>query len=199
MTGKIEGDSLQDGAVLIFCLIFLLVLTMMSASSMESSILEEKISGSMLDYSKAFHAAEAALRAGETSLSGLNLRPDGSIDGGTGIWQKNAMDPDLLNSISWWSEPARNNADWWTGTAFVLAEFTGPVVVPAYTIEAYASAFLPALETDEELVERALYRVTARGTGGQDSTIVHLQSIFAMTISIDSIESAGRQSWRQLE
>ena len=41
------ANGRQKGAVLIFCLVFLLVLTMMGVSSMESAVLEERMAGNM--------------------------------------------------------------------------------------------------------------------------------------------------------
>lgn len=203
MTGKIK-DRLETGyrhrgAVLVFCLVFLLVLTMMSAASMESSILEEKMTGNMFDHGKAFHAAEAALQTGEARLSADGFRSDASSDGRTGIWGKNAMDPDLHNSIPWWSESARDEADWWNETAVLLVDFPELAVSPAYIIEEYASAVAPALETGQENTEHVFYRVTARGTGGQDSTVVQLQSVIALSNSSVSTFPKGRKSWRQLD
>jgi len=196
--GRIGTECQQCGAVLIYCLVFLLVLTMMSVTSMESSILEEKMAGNMFDYDKAFNAAEAALHSGEARLSIDVLRPDASRDGSTGIWQKNAMDPDELNSIPWWAEPARSNVDWWSESAVVLGDFRGLAVFPAYIIEEYASIGAPLLETGAEHNEYVFYRITARGTGGQDSTVVHLQSVFALSKSSVSTALEGRKSWRQL-
>jgi type IV pilus assembly protein PilX len=199
MKPGLEAGHRQLGAVLIFCLVFLFVLTMMSVASMESSILEEKMAGNMFDYDKAFHAAEAALQTGEARLSAQGFQSDASSEGSTGIWGNNAMDPEVFNSIPWWNEPARNKADWWNETAVLLADFPGLAVSPAYIIEEYASAVLAALETGAEDTEYVFYRVTARGTGGQDSTVVQLQSFFARSNSSVSAALNGRKSWRQLD
>ncbi len=198
LPGKFAIECGQRGAVLIFCLVFLLVLTMMNTASMESSILEEKMTGNMLDYARAFHAAEAALHAGESMLSGETFRPDASSDGSTGVWEKNVMDPDLFNSIPWWSESARHNSDWWSESGSLLGSFPELAVIPAFIIEEIMSVSSPAIEAGAENVEHDFYRVTARGTGGQDSTIVQLQSVFA-TSSIAGAAPEGRQSWRQLD
>ena len=165
---------------------------------MESSILEEKMAGNMLDYGKAFQAAEAALQAGEARLSAGIFRPDVSSDGSTGIWGKNAMDTDLFNSIPWWNESARNKTDWWSETGSVLVGFPGLAVPPAYIIEEIISVSSHSNETGADDAH-VFYRVTARGTGGQDSTIVQLQSVFATNNSSIGMAPEGRQSWRQLD
>ena len=53
----------QRGAVLVFCLVFLAVLTMMGVSGMESTTLEERMASNMVDHELAFNSAESALQA----------------------------------------------------------------------------------------------------------------------------------------
>ncbi|MCG8432639.1 MAG: PilX N-terminal domain-containing pilus assembly protein, partial [Gammaproteobacteria bacterium] len=71
----------QQGAILVFCLIFLTVLTMMGVSGMESTTLEERMSANMVDKERAFNAAETALQAGEAWLITQNTLPITSTDG----------------------------------------------------------------------------------------------------------------------
>ena len=56
----------QKGSSLIICMLFLLLLTIMGVSSMQSSTLQEKMVGNALEDNRALQAAEAALRAGES-------------------------------------------------------------------------------------------------------------------------------------
>jgi type IV pilus assembly protein PilX len=185
----------QRGALLIFCLVFLLVLTIMSAASMESSILEEKMTGNMLDHGTAFQAAEVALRAGELMVSGADSRPGVSIDGSTGVWSRNAPDTGFSNAIPWWSEHTRNDALWWADSAVTFPGLSHLAAAPAAIIEEYAVA--PVNEVPSEVC--VFYRVTARGTGVQFSTLVHLQSVFAVNYGGADTFCTGRQSWRQLD
>ena len=69
-TPKLASRCRQKGAVLIFCLVFLAILTMLGVSGMESTILEERMSGNMRDYTLAFQAAESALKNAEAWLVG---------------------------------------------------------------------------------------------------------------------------------
>lgn len=68
--------SHERGFVLVTAVIFLLVLTILSLSSMSTTILEEKMTGSYRDRQLAFEAAEAALRDGELDVFS-NLRVSG--------------------------------------------------------------------------------------------------------------------------
>jgi type IV pilus assembly protein PilX len=196
MIGMRSTIKRQRGALLIFCLVFLLVLTMMSAASMESSILEEKMTGNMLDYGMAFAAAEGALRAAELRVSGAVARPDASTDGSTGVWRRNAPDSDFQNSLPWWSESTRNNALWWNESALLFSGVSHLAAAPAGVIEEYAT--FPGV--NEEASEMCVfYRITARGTGAQISTVVHLQSVFAINYDGGRDACTGRHSWRQLD
>ncbi len=58
----------QKGSSLIICMLFLLLLTIMGVSSMQSSTLQEKMVGNALEDNRALQAAEAALRAGEAAV-----------------------------------------------------------------------------------------------------------------------------------
>ena len=70
-----NGQRQQRGAILIFCLVFLLILTMMGVASMESTVLEERMAGNTRDTAIAFQAAEAALRDARRDLNGIAARP----------------------------------------------------------------------------------------------------------------------------
>jgi type IV pilus assembly protein PilX len=53
--------SKQDGAVLIFSIILLLVMTLLGLSSLNTSTIQEKVSANSLDYNRVFQAAESAV------------------------------------------------------------------------------------------------------------------------------------------
>lgn len=58
----------QNGSALIIGLIFLVTLTLLGVTAMQSTTLEEKMAGNQRDRSVAFQAAETALRDGESFL-----------------------------------------------------------------------------------------------------------------------------------
>lgn len=171
----------QRGAVLIFCLIFLLVLTLMGVSSMESTIMEERMAGNMQDYGAAFQAAESALTEAEHWLGLQALWPTSSSNGSTGVWVRESMDPDAGNSIPWWWEPARNNNAWWQANARVAPGSPGLATAPRFIIEEYRVATVGesvALGTGIQDRTRVFHRITARGVGRDASSVVQLQSTY---------------------
>ncbi|MDT8427358.1 MAG: PilX N-terminal domain-containing pilus assembly protein [Pseudomonadales bacterium] len=174
----------EAGAVLIFCLVFLLILTMMGVSSMESTILEERMAGNMQDHGRAFQAAEAALQAGEEWLAGELFWPATSNDGSTPAWLRDTLDPVAGNSVPWWNEPGRNNNTWWRDNAISLNGFGSLAENPGYIIEEYFTATEGesiAIGTGTQNRVQVFHRVTARGIGENESTVVQLQSTFVKT------------------
>lgn len=171
----------QKGAVLIFCLVFLLVLTLMGVSSMESTILEERMAGNMQDYGAAFQAAESALTEAEQWLAGQAIWPTSSADGSTGVWVRDAMDPDTGNSTPWWRESTRNTNAWWQANARAATGSPELAAAPRFIIEEYrvaTSGESLALGTGVQDRSRVFHRITARGVGRSASSVVQLQSTY---------------------
>lgn len=164
MTGS---GGKQNGAVLIFCLVFLTILTLMGVSGMESTILEERMSGNMQDNNTAFQAAESALKVAEAWLSASASRPATSDDGSTVVWELDAMDPDTDDTTGWWSDSDRD-ASWWSSNAQAATGMQGIASQPLYIIEEFSSAG-----------NRTFHRITARGVGQNSAAAVKLQSIYA--------------------
>ena len=80
----------QEGAVLVFGLILLLVLTLLGVSTMNGSIFDEKMAGNAINGNYAFQASESALREGELWLRDSTIPPLKTVAGSSGVWQKNA-------------------------------------------------------------------------------------------------------------
>ena len=66
----------QRGMALVLSLIFLAIVTMLSLSSMQGAITQDRMASSQRDYGVAFQAAEAALSEAETLLQ--NGAPPGN-------------------------------------------------------------------------------------------------------------------------
>ena len=148
----------QRGVVLIVALVVLLVLSLLGISSMQGTVMEERMAGNMYDRNLAFQAAEAALRAGEAdAAAGVNIAYDVSL--------ASIVAPvDLDYDANW---PA--TAEDYSGT---LAGLSTP---PEYIIERQRP--LPPLEADQPL-QPPLMRVSARATGRNGTSVVVLQSIY---------------------
>lgn len=170
----------QRGAILIFCLVFLAVLTMLGVSGMESTILEERMAGNMRDHSMAFQAAESALKRAEAWLDIQVTLPTKASDGSARVWDEDSMDPSGVDSVYWWSD---SNIDegWWNTNSVPLEGFQGIVTQPQYIIEEYHTATSGqsiGIGNGETNMTRVFHRVTARGVGATASAEVLLQSTF---------------------
>lgn len=71
--------NLQQGMALLMSLVFVLLLSLIGVSSMQSATLQEKMAGSIMQRNQSFQRAEAALRVGERSIQG-EARCGGSAD-----------------------------------------------------------------------------------------------------------------------
>ncbi|SQF97871.1 type IV pilus assembly protein PilX [Paucimonas lemoignei] len=65
----------QRGMVLVVSLVFLLLITTLGVSSMQSATLQEKMASSLSFRNQSFQMAEAVLRAAESTLSSTSIMP----------------------------------------------------------------------------------------------------------------------------
>ncbi|WP_016915312.1 PilX N-terminal domain-containing pilus assembly protein [Vreelandella stevensii] len=79
----------QQGMALVLSLIFLAIVTILSLSSMQGAMTQDRMASSQRDHSIAFQAAEAALREGETRLQN-GAAPSGG-------WSTHTMNMAQLN------------------------------------------------------------------------------------------------------
>jgi len=174
MMNNIQPLKKQQGAVLFVSLIILLLMTLIGISGMQTTVLEEKMSGNFKDRVMSFEAGESALRAAEEYL------------------RVTLVMPSFAANENGFYEPTSSGAARWLVTDWQFAvPGTGddPIVyggslnsiatAPTYIIEE-----MPAinesggsLETGVVL-ENRYYRITTRATGGTDTAIVMLQSTY---------------------
>ena len=197
----------QQGVVLITGLIILVLLTILGLTASRSILLEERMAGNMKDQNVAFQAAEAALRMGESYLTGASLGtfvldtdaahlakfPTGlyaaTLSTTTERWEQAVWDD--AGSVAYPRTPAN----------LLVATVTpaGAAAPPRYIIEdmsttlkcttnstsscAIAPVSLKKLdeESKDETVALAgagIFRVTARGVGTSTNTIAYVQSYY---------------------
>lgn len=171
------GSTKQQGAVLVFCLIFLTVLTLMAVSGMDTSIVEERMAGNMQDYNQAFQAAEVALEEAEEWLFGQVELPLTSNNGATTVWLADSPDPDSDND-GWWLE---RDTNWWNTNADAAAGLEQVAAQPQYIIEEFFTSTAGqslAIGTGEVSSTRVVHRITTRGIGGSENAEVLLQSTY---------------------
>lgn len=168
----------------------LFVLTLIGVSAINTTTMEEKMSGNTRNRQIAFQAAETAVRAAELKITNEVNNPtvqfsatqtdneSGYYALGQGPSSSEALDP------TWWST-ATNTSISYSGTLQDIS------TAPKYTIE-----YLGETKQDEA-TDIALYggeennggqgsihtfRITSRGTGLTDNAVVVIQSHFGKRI-----------------
>ena len=164
----------QQGAVLIVSLVFMLLLTIVSVASMKSATLQERMAGNSKDINLAFQAAEAALRDGESLLAQVSVGP---FDGSNGLY---LSCPDPSDSKQACQEPdweEANSSGWKIVTAGTVSDVSRQ---PEYIIEEMVSVSgaSEALDSDLPVVSEGYYRITARGYGASDRSMVVLSTTY---------------------
>lgn len=170
----------QRGVVLIVCLVFLALLTLMGMSGMDNSVTEERMASNMQDYNQAFEAAEVAVEQGEAWLSARIGLPTSNAAGTADVWSVNGPDPDT-DGMGWWLE---RDATWWAANANAVSGVGAVSAQPRYVIEEIFTSTdgqSLAMGTGELSQTRVLHRVTARGVGSSGSSEVLLQSTYIRT------------------
>lgn len=150
---------------------------------MESTTLEERMSGNMRDYTIAFQSAESGLKAAEAWLMNQVNRPIVSGDGSTPVWSENAMDPANDDGQYWWEHANMNNT-WWNNNGDAVNDVAQVAAPPRYIIEEYRSADSGqsiSIGAGEASTPRVFHRITSRGVGLNAATAVTVQSTFVQS------------------
>ena len=86
--GQFEGwaRDRQRGTVLVVGLVVLLVMTLLGITSMQNTVLEERMAGNVLDRNLAFHAAEAGIQLALSFIEGRGKPPMADGTGSQNVW-----------------------------------------------------------------------------------------------------------------
>jgi len=158
----------QQGAALLFSLIFLLVLTVIGVASMNDTIVQGKMAGAIQDSNVALQGVETAVRAAEEYIDGLGTV--GDFGASAGLYSEGAIvdgDGDELDFYA--------SSTWTNAYSIEAGAIAGQAEQPRYLIEL-------AGEVTSDDTELALnintyshesgggqilgFRIVARGTGG---------------------------------
>lgn len=174
--GRAARHSGQRGMALITALIFLLVLTLLGITGMQSSTLEERMAGYAQDRERAFQAAEAALRDAGEYLLVVNLP---AFNGSNGLYPvAEPGNPDVWKSVDWTNDSeSRRIGEWTGGTNVTFAKLERQ---PRYVIEELPASSLgsgESLDASQPQIS-VMYRITAQGWGSSEHTVVQLQQVF---------------------
>lgn len=149
-----NGLKHQQGAALIFALVFLLMLTLIGVTASKVTGLEERMAGNTRERDLAFEAAEAALRdAAQRLTTGVN--PAAFRASATAVVGTNA------NGIAFW------NAYNWASATSLSSNLNQVAAQPVFVLERWGTT--------------NRYRVTARGIGGVNAAAVILQAEYQCT------------------
>ncbi len=160
----------QAGAALVMGMIFLVLITVLGLTTLGVSALEERMASNARDRVRAFQAAEAALRYCEEAITPYTL-----FNGSNGMYQPAAAGQD----------PRWETANVWTGTNSAERDCDGATCISLVDEQPRCIAEeLPnilqegSLKVGESGTSETyrFYRVTARGVGVSDKTVVMLQS-----------------------
>ena len=182
----------QSGAVLVLSLLMLFVLTLIGVSSINTTTMEEKMSGNSRNQQLAFHAAEIAIREAEDFITNTINNPTAQFTAGSavnGLYMVSSG-PSSYNATdkSWWNTAANGRITYGVATGSQTYDLANP---PQYTIE-YRGESEQKEATDPTLFggeegrggqgSVSIFRITARGTGISNNAAVVIQSHFGKRI-----------------
>lgn len=161
----------ERGAALITGLIFMVVLTLLSMAAMRTTLLEEKMAGNSRDIDLAFQSAEAALRAGEQELNAATLPTFGT----TGAYLTSAGNSTRGYDSYWTQTHTWNSSD----SAALSTVPVGVYSAPRFVIEQMPSVAGGGGSLKAgPITQSGIYRITARGIGGNSNTRIYLQETY---------------------
>jgi type IV pilus assembly protein PilX len=169
----------QRGAILVISMLILLVMTIIGVTGSRTTVLEERMAGNMRDKELSFQSAEAALRAGEQWVAPQAMAPNPVASCSTApcnLWEYNvsAITDIEDKTLSWWQT---NGIEYGTSGS---KEISGAAHDPRYLLEEYyESPTSLVLGKGKTKSVRKVYRVTAVGVGGTETTQTVLQSMYA--------------------
>jgi len=162
----------QRGVVLVVSLIMLLVVTLIAVSSMQGTVLEEKMAGNTKDRNLAFQTTESAVREAESYIEGIVSM--GSFAGTGGLFGLTAAEPYYALETTW-SDSANH---------VVAGSKYGSYEEPRYYIKHFTTVTgtegamnMSGYGDNKGTGDVSIFKITARGTGGSaDSAEVMLRS-----------------------
>lgn len=164
----------QQGMALIMAIVFLVILTVLGITAMNSSVLSEKMTQNMKDMTGAFQAAESALGDGEMWLGNSTSVPlpvSTCTSPPCRVWTLNSLGSTLnQQTTTWWQSNAQTYS----------ALIPNAAIQPMYIIELFN--FVPYDLSPNSLATGKgyyYYRVTARGIGSTQNAVANVQSIYA--------------------
>ncbi|MCP8900320.1 pilus assembly PilX family protein [Gilvimarinus xylanilyticus] len=174
----------QSGVTLIVGLIMVLLLTIIGLAAIRGSNMQEMMAGNARDRHVAFEAAEAALRDGESNLADGHTSIDDEIANNTTGFYEGVDTPSRYYWLGKDAGGAFTPFDWDTEAATYGGTLENVNEQPKYAVEKLdylepgmdgsAAGFMSVQEQES----RVMFRVTARGEGANENTVVVLQTTY---------------------
>lgn len=180
-SNPVPAPNHQRGMVLVLALVFLLLLTIMGITALNTTSLEEKMTGNVKDRNLAFQAAESALILAESWIYtqiGKPIFPSNT----TGLYVPSTATTPNWDTAGIWTGGnvvAYPNTPGQTGTGALGKINTQPRYIIEDMGEKQESGGSIVTNTSYKSWGTTVLRVTARGTGGTDAAQVMLQSTYA--------------------
>ena len=166
----------QRGVVLVVSLMLLLVMTVIGVTAMQTTSLQERMAGNARDHNLAFQAAESGVRDAENFIRGVAALS--IFDGSGGLYgvTDTTSDPLELNTLS---GSIKHYSD--TGLAGIYTQPLYFVQHKGTIIGSQGSLNIGGYGKFKGTGNVSIFEITARGTGGKDTTQVVLRSNFGRT------------------
>jgi type IV pilus assembly protein PilX len=203
----------QRGFVLLIALIFLLLMSMLACSASQHALMQERMAGNFRNAQQARMSAETALRGAEYTLWSMAGQPGAEIhctqgvisgDDGCVVYQPLSAPYGVNGAVTQF----QNSQGWLANIGATYAGpshrgYTGdqgqPTAVlaqnPVYIIEDLGTERPPAVgglhesgntgsnSGDADQLDIHVFRITARGTGGNPSMVSIVQSTFDVPVN----------------
>lgn len=158
--------SSQRGAVLIVSLIFLLLMTIIGVTTMQTTTLQERMAGNTRDMNIALQASETALRDAEAwlGLAGNSTQADTHAE--------------LTNPVAWDGATPPPLAITMTSLGHTASPGLVYVAAPTQVFYGGSQSADFAGTTSGMGPPANFYPITSLASGGSDSTVVMLHSMF---------------------
>ena len=172
----------QRGAALITSLALLLVMTLIGLSAMNTTTMEEKMTGSVRNKQESFQNTEAVLREGEDRSL---ILAQNDVQPGSNNWFFDFIDPTdpayPIWDTSWTDANAWVTTDQQSGNPIVDPN-SAHSLLPGYMVE-YITDYQQnpnciLNKTPDECNTHIIYRVTARSQGMNDKATTVIQSSY---------------------
>jgi type IV pilus assembly protein PilX len=175
MQQKQQSKLNQQGAVLIVGLIMLLLMTIVGMAAIRGTDLQELMAGNARNKQIAFQAAETALRQAELVIDGPTPPNTGTQVGMIVEQSEGLVASYWRDTYQWTASGTPKSVEVNDALKFVQAK-------PRYVVEEIQVREVPGLEggsiDDIAIKFKTFYRITSRGVGLTDNSIVYLQVLY---------------------